>query len=308
LRFVVVLALLAAVGSLVCSAAQAQSGSSGSSTSTGFCDRSKPTTASEQDRLFRFAVAIRNELDASGADTAIISRSGLNLARFHIRYSHAAVLTRSESNVWTARQLYYACDEARPRLFDQGLAGFTAGVDDPDLGYISLVVMPAQPGHMLRVASQDKSLALALLASTYSADAYAFSTRYQNCNQWVIEMIGLAWGNLPGGDDVRDRAQDWLKQAHYDPSPVDVGSGLLMIASAFTPMLHLNDHPKADRESMRLKVSLPLAIETFVKEQWATSQRIELCHTRTQIVIHHGWSPITEGCVPGAGDRVLALD
>ena len=58
---------------------------------------------------------------------ALVSRSGLDLSRFNIRYSHAAIAWRSEQGQWAARQLYYACDEHRPRIYDQGLAGFATG-------------------------------------------------------------------------------------------------------------------------------------------------------------------------------------
>jgi hypothetical protein len=255
----------------------------------------------------RFAAAVRDELDASGSDTVIISRSGLDLSRFHIRYSHAAILSKADSGTWTARQLYYACDEGHPRIFDQGLAGFTAGGDNPAQGFISIVVMPADSASAVRHASQDSVRALGLLATTYSANAYAFSTQYQNCNQWVIELLAIAWGNLVDGPDSRTRAQQWLEQAHYDPEPVNVDSRLLMMASMFTPMLHLNDHPENDRDAMRLKVSLPSTIETFVKQRLPDSKHIELCHNGQQIVVHHGWTPIADGCTPADGDLVLSF-
>lgn len=293
---------------ILCGAAQAQSGSVGNSGSPGFCDKSKEITAVEQDRVLRFIAVVRDELDASGSDTVIISRSGLDLSRFHIRYSHSAVLTRSTNGAWTARQLYYACDERRPRIFDQGLAGFAGASDDPSSGYISIVILPTDAAKAVRVVSQDNAHALGLLATTYSANAYAFSTRYQNCNQWVAELLAEGWGNLTGGDESRARAQQWLKDAHYDPVAVNVNSGILMLASTFSPMLHLDDHPKADREAMQLKVSLPATIEAFIQARFPDSRRIEMCHNAHAIVTHRGWAPVADGCMPADGDRVLSLE
>jgi hypothetical protein len=37
------------------------------------------------------------------------------------------------------------------------------------------------------------------------------------------------------------------------------------------------------------------------------AERIELCHDAKQVVIRRGWTPIADGCVPAAGDRVIAL-
>ena len=288
------------------SAGQAQAGS-GYSASSAFCDRSHELTASQQDRLLRVAAVVRDELNAMGDGTVLISRSGLDLERFHIRYSHAAIATRGEHG-WTARQLYYACDESRPRIYDQGLAGFTMGIDNPALGYVSVVRMPGDAGQALRNAALDSARSLRLLAATYSANAYAYSTRYQNCNQWVVEMFASAWGGLEDGEQLRERAQRWLHSAGYAPEPVDVGSHLLMFAAPFVPLLHVDDHPQDDLYAMQLKISLPATLESFVHQRLPDSERVEVCHNGRQIVVHRGWTPVADGCQPGEGDRVIALD
>ncbi|MFC0169025.1 DUF2145 domain-containing protein [Pseudoduganella danionis] len=271
-----------------------------------FCDRSQALSAIEQDRLLRFAAALRDELGEDD-DIVLLSRSGLDLSRFAIRYSHAALAWRSAEGRWSARQLYYACDEGRPRIYDQGLAGFALGTDDPALGFVSLVRMPAQASTALRPALLDASRVQHLLAASYSANAYAYSVQYQNCNQWVVEMLAAGWADLADGEDLRLRAQAWLAQAVYAPQPVEVGSRWLMLASAFVPLLHLDDHPPEARSAMRLQVSLPVAIEQFVQQRFPGSSRVELCHDEHQIVVHRGWSPVAAGCVAGPDDRVIPL-
>ena len=289
---------------LLACAAGAASASSGSSR---FCDRDQPLTAAEQDRLLRFAAVLREELAGSDESVALVSRSGLDLSRFGIRYSHAALAWRSEGGLWSARQLYYACDEGRPRIYDQGLAGFALGTDDPKLGYVSIVHLPSQAVLALRPALLDTPRVLHLLGAQYSANAYAYGLRYQNCNQWIMEMIAAGWGDLADGDDLRERAQQWLRDAQYAPEPVDVDSRLLMLASYFVPLLHLDDHPDEDRWTMKLKVSVPAAVEAFVRQRFPASERVELCHDDTRIVIHRGWTPVADGCKPGEGDRVVPL-
>ena len=125
--------------------------------------------------------------------------------------------------------------------------------------------MPAAAADAIRRASLDTPRALRLVAARYSANAYPFSLLYQNCNQWVAEMIAAGWGGLADGDDLRERAQRWLRESRYSPEPVAVGSRLLMFAASFIPFLHLDDHPDADRDAMRLQVSLPTALEGFVR-------------------------------------------
>jgi len=275
--------------------------------SARFCDRAQELSAAEQDRLLRFAAVLRDELAASDEGVALVSRSGLDLSRFHLRYSHGALAWRSAQGVWSARQLYYACDEGRPRIYDQGLAGFALGTDDPKLGYLSIVRLPPPAVLALRPALLDTPRALHLLAAQYSANAYAYSLRYQNCNQWLVEMLAAGWGGLADGEDLREKAQAWLRDQGYAPQPVAVGSRFWMLASYFVPLLHLDDHPDEDRAALLLHISLPSTIEDFVRARFPQSERVELCHDEQQIVIHRGWTPIADGCKPADGDRVISL-
>jgi len=306
------LALAAALAPSIAHARSGASGASGASNPSGapalsaFCDRSVALSAGQQDKLLRFAGVVREEL--GDVDAALVSRSGLDLSRFAIRYSHAAVAWRDSAGSWSARQLYYACDERRPRIFDQGLAGFAMGIDDPALGYIAIVRLPPAAAATLRRTVLDTPRALRLLAAEYSANAYPFSLRYQNCNQWVIELLAMAWGDLSDGIELRARAQTWLRGADYAPEPVAVGSRLLMLAAPFIPFIHLDDHPAPAREAMMLRVSLPSTIEAFVQARLPGAERIELCHDGRQIVVHRGWTPMAPGCTPGEGDRVVLLD
>ena len=277
--------------------------------SARFCDRAQELTATEQDRLLRFAAVVREELAATEGSVALISRSGLDLARFGIRYSHAALAWRHDNDSgWSARQLYYACDEGRPRIFDQGTAGFAMGTANPALGYIALVKLPAETVPPLRRALLDPVRVQEVLAGRYSANAYAFNLKYQNCNQWVVEMLAAAWGELPAGSDLRARAQDWLRAAPYNPAAVDVGARWLMLGSLFVPLVHMDDHPPEAIGTMQLTVSLPASLEAFARQRLPASERVEICHDGKQVVVHRGWQPIADGCIAGANDRVVLLD
>ena len=287
---------------LACGSAQAGSARS------NFCDRQDKLSAAEQDRLLRFAAVVRAELARTEGGAVLISRSGLDLSRFDIRYSHSALALRGADGAWAARQLYFACDEQRPRIFDQGVAGFAMGTDDPGVGYIAMVRLPPGAAQALELAARDRQRALHLLAGQYSANAYPWSLRYQNCNQWVLEMMASSWGELPDGADLRARAQDWLRAAAYAPAPVVVKSPFTMMAAYFVPLVHVNDHPAADRAARRLAVSLPSTLEAFTRQRYPDAERVELCHNTRAIVLHRGWTPVAEGCVAGPGDTVLALD
>lgn len=299
------LALLACFAAAGC----ATTGSAPSSVSARFCDPPKIQDAAQQDRLLRFAAVVRSELDRSGAEAALISRTGIDLDRFGVRFSHSGVAIKEGGGVpWSVRQLYYACDEGRPRLYEQGIGGFLMNTDEPRIGHVSTVLLPNAEAKALQATALDDRRALRLLAARYSANAYPFSVLYQNCNQWVAELLAVAWGGLTDGDDLRQRAQAWLAAADYRPSAIVVDSHWVKFAAAFMPLVHLDDHPPDDRYGMVFRISMPAAMEDFVHERLPGARRIELCHDEHRIVIRHGWQPIADGCRPDVGDEVVALD
>jgi len=274
-----------------------------------FCDRPTRLDAIQQDRLLRIAGLVRETLEASGASGALLARSGQNLGRFGQRYSHAGASLRANANApWSVRQLYYACDEGAPRLFDQGISGFVLGNDDPTLGYFSIVTLPPAAADSLQARALDDAYALALLGREYSANAYPFDARYQNCNQWLAELLAGAWGALDSGADLRERAQRWLQQQGYQPTLIDASSLLLTLVRPFVPWVHVDDHPPAARQARRYLVSMPSSIEAFVREQVPGAERLEICHDGGRVVIHRGWDEVADGCRPGAQDRVVELD
>jgi hypothetical protein len=280
------------------------------------CDASPSLTPQQQDRLLQVAALARELLDRSDAQAALVSRAGVDLRRFGQRYSHAGIgLRAGRVGAWTVRQLYFACDEGRPRLYDQGLAGFVSGTDTPDTGRLSLLLLPAVLARPLAATALDDERALSLLGARYSANAHPWSTRYQNCNQWLVELMALAWGAPATGADgeppresPREGAQRWLRSAGYTPTRVAVGSHALMFAGGFAPWVHLDDHPEADRFALALHVSLPPALEAFARSRAPGSRHVELCHQGGRLVIREEGPPIADGCVAEAGDRVVALD
>jgi hypothetical protein len=277
-----------------------------------FCERGKSISALEQDRVLRFAGAVKQELDRSGGQVALIARAGLDLSRFGLLYSHAGIALKDAPDAsWTVRQLYYACEESRPRLFDQGVPGFALGADAPGHGHVSLVFPGDEDGALLERAALDKRLALALLAGQYSANAYAFGTRYQNCNQWVAELLARAWGRPDGEPDgvdaPREQAQSWLRAQGYTAGPVKVPSRWMMFAGQFVPLVHVGDHPLDDVYALALRVSVPASIEEFVHRRAPQARRVELCHDSRRIVVHRGWEQLGADCAPLPGDDVIPL-
>lgn len=273
-----------------------------------FCDAPTSVDAREQDRLLRFAAIVKAELDAAGREAAIVARSGLALDRFGVRYSHAGIALRHGETPWAVRQLYYACDEQRPRLYDQGMAGFVMGSSAPANGRVAIVLLPPEADGALARTAADTPRALQLLGARYSANAYAFAETYQNCNQWVAELLALAWGaTADAGETSRSAAQRWLRAAGYAPHAFELAPWWIW-AGLVVPWVHHADHPSTDVAAGVLRVSMPEAIEDFVQGRLPQARRIELCHAGDRVVVRHGWQAIADGCAAEAGDRVVTLD
>ena len=278
------------------------------------CDRPRDPTADQRDVMLRFGALVRDEISASGAPAALIARSGLDLHRLDVRYSHAAVVLKDNlDHPWSVRELYFSCDEHKPRVYDEGLTGFLLGTDDPQTGYVSLVFLPPERAESLRGTAVDKQHALGVLGASYSANAYPFSTLHQNCNQWVIELLADAWG--PGGNDAsaaadadaRTRAQAWLRGQGYLPTVFTVSMHPMTWLPRLVPWLSNDDHPLHEVAHDRYSVSMPSSIETFVQAKVPGARRVEICHAGRRVVLHRGWDDIAEGCVPAPGDQTFEL-
>ena len=293
----------AAAAALLVAAGGAQAGLA------GLCERPAELDAAGQDRLLRIAALLRRELDAAGAGVALVARSGTDLRRLGIRYSHAGLtLKANPAGPWAVRQLYYACDERRPRLFDQGLAGFLLGSDDPRRGFVSLLALPGAAGRAVEAAALATPRAAALLAGTYSANAHAWSTAYQNCNQWLAELLADAWGFAGAPAPGRAAAQAWLRDAGYAPTAVPLDSHAIVFAAHLAPLTSVRDHPLEDLQALTMRVSLPGSLADFALRQVPGARRIELCHDGGRVVIRRDAPPLDERCQGAPGDEVVELD
>lgn len=268
-----------------------------------FCVAGRGLPVDDKDRRLQFSAALRQLLDESGHALAVVARSGVDLARLGLRFSHAGVsLRRGPQSAWAVRQLYYACDEGRPRLFDQGLAAFLLAADESPVLHVSLLLLPPEAERALEAAALDPTSPLALLAGRYNAAAYPFDTRYQNCNQWLAELLAVAQGAPP----ERGAAQDWLRRAGYQGQRFDPPAWMFL-AAPFVPLLHLDDQPPDDLALGRVETSLPRSIEAWLRERVPGVRRVELCHDRRHIVVREGWQPLDEACEGNITDRRVAF-
>lgn len=271
------------------------------------CTEEAALTPAQRSVLLQVSLRVKAELERRGAEVAIVARSGLALGWFGLRYSHAGVALRaSPETPWAVRQLYFACDEQQPRLFDQGLTAFLMGTLKPDLGFLSVVLLPREAEQALEATALDSPTALSLLGRRYSANAWAHGLVYQNCNQWLGELLALAWG-APRSEQPRVTARQWLREQGYRGTDFQLPGRIFTGLTAFSPWLNRDDHPSEQLAQARFEVSMPASIEAFVRRLHPQAERFELCHTDRRMVLRQGWTAIADGCVPADGDEVTDL-
>jgi len=208
------------------------------------------------------ALRTRDALDRSGAQVALIARAGQDLSAYGLRYSHMAFAWRDHpQGRWLVVHELNGCGTASSALYNEGLGNFF--LDDMFL-YEAQVVIPS--------ASVQQRLAQVLATHTprrlhqaqYNMLAYAYGTRYQNSNQWLLETLAAA-SAAPGQVENRGEAQAWLKAAGFTPIPVHLPALTRLGARMFRANVAFDDHPFDQRMAGRIDTVTVDAVVRFVR-------------------------------------------
>jgi hypothetical protein len=188
------------------------------------------------------------------------------------------------------------------------MAGFVLGVEDADVGFVSVLLLPAQPEALLTHTALNDTVAMQLLSPRYSANAHAYSTLFQNCNQWLAELLATAWSLQPLATDTltaRTHAQHWLREQGYQATVLEVGWPPLLWLASLSPWLHTRDHPDADLQAGTQRVSMPDGLEQFVRQRYPHTQRWEFCYTAQHVVWRRNGLALPDRCEAQPDDTVI---
>jgi len=160
------------------------------------------------------AFRTRDALEASGARVALVARVGQDLSRYKLRYSHVGIAWRDHpQGRWLVSHELNRCATAESGIYAEGLGNFFL---DDMFAYETLLVIPGDRTQQRLEELLAGDVPLRLHGLPYNMLAYAFSTRYQNSNQWALEVLAAA-----SASDLRiesrEQAQAWLKMAGYKP-------------------------------------------------------------------------------------------
>ena len=219
----------------------------------------KPARNESLDQIVKLSSIVRDQLEKSGASVAYIGRAGIDLREFGLVYSHLGLAWRDHpKGRWFTFHLLNPCNTSESELADHSLEDF---YKVELFTYDALVVVPSQPVQLKLLKAFFSPLAVTLHHPVYNMISYPFSSRYQNSNQWVLEVTAAALGPE---NQIQNRyqAQSWLKSSGYEPSRVRIGKLRRMGGLVFSPHIHFDDHTPEEEASGTYAV---VTVESIVK-------------------------------------------
>ena len=198
-------------------------------------------------RGLNLAVKTQAALDASGANVVVLGRSGQDLSKYNLRYSHIGLAYKAPEG-WRVLHKLNGCGTNTSNIYLQGLGEFF--LDDP-WRYEAVWVAPSpEVQQRLQVLLANENRAVALHEPAYNLVSYVWGTKYQQSNQWAIETLAMA---MDPGVVTRSQAQSWLQSKQYQPTALTIRAMSRLGGRVSSANVAFDDHPDAKRFSDRIE-------------------------------------------------------
>lgn len=189
------------------------------------------------------ALALKKTLDAQDPKVALIARVGSDVTKYGMHYTHIGFAVKDypgHKGEWTVVHLLNQCGTDTSSIYAQGLLNFF--MDDLfTMDYQVTLLKPKLQKKLYQ--SLTSPLKLTLHNNHYNMLAYPFATKYQNSNQWVLEMITATHADI----DTRDEVQQTLRETGYTPATIEVNGLNKLGAQLFKNHIKFDDHPKNEQ-------------------------------------------------------------
>jgi hypothetical protein len=224
--------------------------------------REEPLGVEEVRQSLALAQRTFAALDASGAGVALVSRAGQDLSKYGVDYSHMGIVVRDHSaGRWTVVHELNTCGTAASDLYVEGVGNFFL----TDLyRYRAQVVIPGPDLQARLAALLAGRTGRRLHEPHYNMLSYVYSTRYQNSNQWVLEILAAA--SAPAGAvETRAEAQAWLRTQGYRVPTIHVDAMTRLGGRMFRANVAFDDHPFDRRMAGQIDTVSTDAVVNFVR-------------------------------------------
>jgi hypothetical protein len=230
-----------------------------------------PSTITQVQQAVHAGSVLYGRLEATGAELAIVARIGTDQSKRGIRYTHAGLSWRDHpQGRWHFVHLLNHCGTGTSQLFDDGPVDFFL---ERPFRYDAWVMVPGPELQRAVVALLRAHVDRELHEPSYNAIAHPFRTRFQNSNQWLLELLAL--GLEPERPRTREEAQDILRRRGFEPQRVRLGF-FARVGTHQMDNVSLADHDRRElREGGYLYVSVD-SIAKFLARQEALAESFEI--------------------------------
>lgn len=217
----------------------------------------------------------RKALDASGERVVLLARSGQDLSKYGLHYSHFGFAYQQPDgkggHQWRVVHKLNSCGTAEANIFRQGLGEFF--LDDPWRYEAAWLAPNVEIQERLLPLLQDDAKVLLMHNKTYSMVSYTWSTKYQQSNQWVIETMVAA---VEPGVTSREQAQAWLKFKGYEPTTLKLTAMERLGARVTAANVAFDDHPNEKRFSDRIETVTVDSVFTWIQRAQLGKRPVDL--------------------------------
>jgi hypothetical protein len=244
----------------------------GTATAGTACSDAPPKPASIQ-QAFQAAYKTHQRLELLQPKIVLIGRVGQDLSKYGLRYSHIAFIQKDEaSGQWRTTHLLNGCNSNQSALWQEGLANFFL---DDLMAFDALLVIPSPAiQEKLQAIVSSRDTVKSMHQPLYNMVAYPFSDKYQNSNQWALELFAMALSQQAGINPPitsRKQAQQWLKLTNYEPSTLKLSAFTRLGARMFKANVAFDDHPDERRFSDLIDTVTVESMATYIKRADAGS-------------------------------------
>jgi hypothetical protein len=226
-----------------------------------------PTTPGTVRKALTLARRTHDTLESTGGSVALVGRAGQDLSKWNLRWSHLGFAWRDHPRGrWLIVHMLNQCGTARSELFDEGLGSFFL---DDMFRFEALVLVPSSAIQRRLAAVLASDLPRQMHEPRYNMVAYAYSTEYQNSNQWALELLaGASAADLLVA--TRSEAQAWLKAARFHPTTAEIPAFTRLGARMFRANVAFDDHPFDRRMAGQIDTVSVESIEAFLQRDAET--------------------------------------
>jgi hypothetical protein len=188
-------------------------------------------------------VKVKDTLEASGAEIALIARVGQDLRKYGLKHSHMAFVVRDHSQGrWTVVHMLNLCGKADSALFKEGLGAFFM---DTPFRYEALIAIPnaATQARLKIILASD--MPTAFKSARYNMLAYPYNIASQNSNGWVLELLNAGMTDVT--IDTRFKAVAYAKVKGFEPTTIHLNTLERLGAGITRQNISFDDHPFARR-------------------------------------------------------------